>query len=198
MNIQENPHKKEMDRKKIHILIDRVRRGDQEAFSELVEQYTPLIDSLVSKFHNDEAVALNRDDLKQEAVLRFYNSILTFDTEQSEIEFGLYAKICVSNALISQFRLQKKRNAEQLTDTPAEMLFEDSTENPSDIIMEEERIKALYSVIRGNLSDYEYRIWRLYMSGRTAKSIGVAVGKDEKSVSNAIYRIRKKLRDLLG
>ena len=63
--------------------------------------------------------------------------------------------------------------------------------------LEEERVKALYSVFRDNLSSFEYSVWRLYISGRTAREIGDLVGKDERSINNAIYRIRKKLRVLL-
>ena len=177
--------------------IERVRNGEQRAFSELVERYAPLIESLVSKFYDGDVLGVSRDDLRQEAVLRFYNSILTYDIDQCDVEFGLYAKICISNALTSQLRLYRKRTAEQLADLYDIPNFVCDSEDPSDRILEEERVKALYSLIRKNLSPYEYRIWQMYMSGRTAKDIGIVVNSDEKSVSNAIYRIRKKLRALL-
>ena len=77
------------------------------------------------------------------------------------------------------------------------MFLVHDSEDPSDRVLEEERVKALYSVIRKNLSSFEYNIWCLYMSGRTAKEIGDAVNKDEKSVWNAVYRIRRKLRAFL-
>ena len=175
-------------------LIKSFRGGDQSAFKELVEKYDPLIDSLVSKFFDSDIEGLSRDDLRQEAILRFYNSILTYDTDQCEVEFGLYAKICISNALISQLRLQKKRTAEHLTELQDTFFFVNDSEDPSDRILEEERIKSLYSLIRKNLSPYEYRIWQLYMSGHTAKDICIVVESDERSVANAIYRIRKKLK----
>ena len=177
-------------------IIKCVRNGDQNAFKVLVEKYSPLIDSLVFRFYDEELKSLTHDDIRQEAVLRFYNSILTYDLEQHEVEFGLYAKICISNALISLIRLQKKRTAEQLTEFQ-NAFFEHDSEDPSDRILEEERIRTLYSLIYKNLSPYEYRIWQLYMSGRTAKDISAVVNLDERSVSNAIYRIRKKLRALL-
>ena len=185
------------DQNEVIELIKLIRQNDQNAFKVLVEKYDPLIDSLVFKFYDKELKGLTPDDLRQEAVLRFYNSILTFDLEQHEVEFGLYAKICISNALISQIRLQKKRTAEQLTEFQNVLFFEHDSEDPSDRILEEERVRTLYSLIRKNLSPYEYRIWQLYMSGRTAKDICILVDSDERSVSNAIYRIRKKLRALL-
>ena len=185
------------DTREIISLIIKVRDGDQNAFQRLVERYQPLIESLVHKFFDENMSTITREDLHQEAVLRFYNSILTYDVEQSEVEFGLYAKICISNALVSQLRLQKKYTAEQLAELRNNTMTFGASEDPTERILEEERVKALYSLIRLNLSSYEYRIWQLYMSGYTSKDISVVVGSDEKSISNAIYRVRKKLRSLL-
>ena len=77
------------------------------------------------------------------------------------------------------------------------MFFVHDSEDPSDRFLEEERLKTLYSVIRKNLSDFEYNVWCMYMSGKTSKEIGKVLSKDEKSIGNAIYRIRKKIRGVL-
>jgi RNA polymerase sporulation-specific sigma factor len=175
-------------------LISRVRNEDGAAFEALLEKYTPLIESSVKKVLGEELLSLYGDDFRQEATVVFYNSILTYDMEQHEVGFGLYAKICIANALISQLRVLKKRNAERLSETSDDGLFVNDSEDPSLKILEQESLSSLYSVIRGNLSDLEYRIWQLYMSGRTAKEIANVIDKDERSVNNAVYRIRKKLR----
>lgn len=185
-------------KEKIIELIKSVRQGDQSSFSELVQMYAPLIDAQVSKFFDAyDGGGVGYEDLRQEAILKFYNAIQTFDVDQSEVGFGLYSKICISNALVSQLRLYKKHTAEQLSDSSSSMFFVHDSEDPSDKVLEEERVKTLYSVIRKNLSSFEYTVWCLYMSGRTAKEIGEIVKKDEKSVWNAVYRIRKKLREFL-
>ena len=181
---------------RVRTWILQVRTGDQEAFAMLLEQYRPLIDASVMRFCNKERSELHEDDLRQEATLVFYNSIMTYDMEQGEVEFGLYAKVCIFNALVSRVRMQQKHMAEQSSEFLSTSFFLNE-EDPAASILEQERTKALYSVIRANLSDLEYRIWQYYVSGRTAKEIGKIVGKDEKSVSNAVYRIRKKLRAVL-
>ena len=182
-------------------LIKKVKsaNGDesQRAFEALLDRYEPLIKASVSRISEDDLAKPFFDDLRQEATVVFYNAILTYDIEQTEVEFGLYAKICISNALVSQLRKLKKRTAEPLPDKEGNDFFVHESEDPSENILEQERLKALYSVIRKNLSAFEYRVWQYYMSGRTAREIGVLVGKDEKAVSNAIYRIRQKLRTAL-
>ncbi len=191
---------KDAERKQVQSLIQRVRMGEQEAFSVLLDRYRPLIEASVFRFRNDrneEKLPLHEDDLRQEATVVFYNSILSYDLEQNEVEFGLYAKICISNALVSQLRQQRKQRQAQSAELANANLGVGESEDPTEGILERERTEALYSVIRKHLSDFEYRVWHEYVAGRTAKEIGVRMGKDEKSISNAIYRIRKKLRAVL-
>ncbi|MBQ8141412.1 MAG: sigma-70 family RNA polymerase sigma factor [Clostridia bacterium] len=178
-------------------LIEKVRKDDQSAFAQMLDKYKPLLDSAVSKFSKDEIARSHEDDLRQEATLVFYNAILNYDLGGDGVEFGLYAKICVTNALISQIRNMNRRKAEHFSITDDEVRVTVS-EEPSARIIEQESLRHIDSVIRNNLSAFEYRVWCLYASGRTAKEVGALVGKSEKSVSNAIYRIRQKLRKLLS
>ena len=90
-------------------LISRVRKEDGVAFEALLKKYTPLIEASVVKVLGEDLLSLYGDDFRQEATVVFYNSILTYDMEQHEVEFGLYAKICIANALISQLRVLKNR-----------------------------------------------------------------------------------------
>ncbi len=184
------------NRTEVNGLIERVREDDQGAFVRMLEIYKPLIDAAVSRFCKDEPAKWFKEDLRQEAVLVFYNAILNYDLENHGVEFGLYAKICVTNALISQLKSFEKLRAE----SPVPIIGEEGmseSEEPSARIIEQESLRRIDSVIRGNLSDYEYRVWCLYASGKTAREIGGIVGNSEKSVANAVYRIRKKLRTLL-
>lgn len=187
----------------IQTLIERVRacEGDdrQQAFDELLRQYRPLIESLVVRFFDEERADLSRDDLRQEAMLVFYHSVMTYDMGQSEVDFGLYAKICMLHGLISQMRLKKRSEDVPLSlpENWENVLPAPEGADPVVAVLEREREQALDAVIRQNLSAFEYRIWRLYVSGYTAAEIGRAEGKDEKSIHNAVYRIRKKLRAVL-
>ena len=182
----------------VNPLLQRVREGDQQAFLELLDRYKPLLKSMVSKFQSDEFTRSFGEDMMQEATVVFYNAILTYDHNQTDVEFGLYARICISNALVSQMRYLNKRRAERPTEPESsQLLANDEGVNPVEDIVDQENLRFLYSVIKKNLSSYEYIIWHYYMLGKTAKDIALQVRSSERSVSNAIYRIRKKLRELL-
>ena len=184
-------------KKDVRALILDVRGGDQNAFDTLLDQYRPLIDASVARFSSDESFSLYCEDLKQEASVVFYNSILAYDLDQNEVEFGLFAKICIYNALVSFLRALKRRSAEPVAEIPQNLITVQDFEDPSAKMLEQERLKSLYAVIRKNLSELEYKVWQLYISGRSASEIAALLSTDEKSVNNAIYRIRKKLRAVL-
>jgi RNA polymerase sporulation-specific sigma factor len=127
----------------------------------------------------------------------FYNSILAYDLEQTGVEFGLFAKICIRNALVSQLRALKKCSTASMEDIAEIPTTTIDTEDPLVRILEQERLKSLYTVIRKNLSDLEYKIWQMHTAGWSASDMALALKTNEKSVNNAVYRVRKKLRALL-
>ena len=184
-------------KKEINDLILAVRNGDQKAFVLLLEQYSPLIEASVNMFCYDGLSANDKDDFRQEASVAFYNSALTYDIQQSNVEFGLYAKICVCNALISQIRIAKRipTEVQELSDN---LISSESHEDLSSRILEEERLGFLFKIIRNTLSKYEYKVWELYLSGCSTSEIAGRLNTDSKSISNAIYRIRVKLKESLN
>lgn len=179
------------NREHLNSLLVAAKAGEQTAFEELLERYSPLIESLTSVFALSDPDA---DDFRQEACIAFYHAITHFDTLQEKVQFGLYAKTCIRNRLISYARLMKRRE-------PAVSL-EESDEigdsiDPAQTLVEKEDYLALYRRIESVLSPYENRVWWMYLSGRTAREIAFQLEKDERSVQNAIYRIRQKLRNAL-
>jgi RNA polymerase sporulation-specific sigma factor len=71
---------------------------------------------------------------------------------------------------------------------------EQEREAPHDAILQYE----ILSLAKDVLSDYEMKILEMYILGLRAKEISVAIGKSEKSVNNAIYRIRTKLKKIIN
>ena len=185
------------EKTEVSALIKAVRHGDQTAFEQILLQYKPLIDSAISRFTKDEVSRSHEEDLRQEATIVFYNAILNYDLESDGIEFGLYAKICVTNAIISELRRLQKTKSEQFSSDLEDSISETEKE-PSERVIERESLQRIDSLIRSVLSGFEYHVWCLYTSGKTAGEIAAETGRSKKSIENAVYRIRKKLRETLA
>ncbi len=181
-----------MDDKVIELL-HKIRNGDNSAFENLCELYKPLIDSMAGKYSDmypDKNIGPSvRDDFFQEAQLAFYNAALRFDLEESKVTFGAFAKACIRNKLVSCLRKagsQKRRKIKG----GAHVI----SETPQDTVIQQELERKLLSLAEKVLSNYEMRIFKMYAQGAKAKEISAKIGKSEKSVNNAIFRIRTKLK----
>ena len=181
----------------VQSLLVRVRAEDQKAFAELLAAYEPLLQSEVAR-HAAGLGAEDVEDLRQIALLAICRAARNFDLDQQEVEFGLYAKVCISNALASQLRVIRRRFQEvSATHEAFEQFFSDD-EDPARRIMEEEALAALHARIRAILSPYENRVWALHSAGYRTGEIAKLLSKAPHSVENAVYRIHRKLRHALG
>ncbi len=170
-------------------LINAVRTGDENAFEALLEAYEPLIDTMSRSFAKAADDLESVEDLRQEACIALYKAVQTYDLSQEEVSFGLYAKLCVRNRLVSYTRKLRRRESV----LPLEERIK-TEEDVTQGVVAEEAYLELYRRIEAVLSPYENHVWWLYLSGQTTGAIAAELGKDERSVQNAIYRIRKKLR----
>ena len=181
------------------VLITQAKQGDADAFDILLTQYGPLIEHRIqtARARRPDLLPEDEKDLRQEAHLAFYRALLSYNAEQQNVSFGLYAKICIENALISALRklapIADLLDYETMISLPA-----DREEDPSLRLREQEDYEALSRRIARILSPFENRIWQRYIAGMTAPDIARQLKKDTRSIHNAIYRIRNKLRNASG
>lgn len=187
------------EREAVKVLILAAQKGDQNAFVKLLDVYDPLISATVSKFKISGMSDADEEDLRQEALLAFYSALVAYDPSFSGVEFGLYAKVCICNRLVSQMRILKRHLSHSIVSYDTEKLLEQlvSTDDPAARIAELESERSLLRLINDNLSKYEQRVFRMYVSGMSAADMAKKLDSNEKSVSNAIYRIRKKLKKII-
>lgn len=177
-------------------LIEAYRADDETAFDRLVQIYRALIDSMVLKCSDRLSNLYAREDVMQYALIAFSKAVLTYKLEQDKVSFGLYAKICIGNALASRIRVARQNHIEIL---PIDGIFDmaDSSNISGDFI-DRESVGELHKLIKCNLSDFENDVFWLYASGCSSSEIADRLGKTEKSVDNAIFRARKKLKSVLN
>lgn len=183
-----------MEREELMPLLLRVRGGDDEAFSLLARRFAGMTEGLVRAF-TDAARESDVGELSQEARLALYRAACTYDNSPA-VTFGLYARICVRNALISYRRRCAIPAGVSLCSIDS-LLLPDERE-PVGTLVEAERLAELTEAIGKILSSYEARVLALLIEGEKNAEIAKAVGKSEKSVGNAVFRIQSKLRKMLG
>lgn len=181
------------DQSNLAALLARVRAGDETAFEELHRAYRPLLRAEVGRY-----VALvghsEAEDLGQEADLALYRAAITYCEGKGGAGFGAYAKTCVSNALCSEARKLRARRS-TLSDAEAEDIPSD--EDLAALAADAQAVAAIDACINAVLSPYEKRVWQLHLAKYRTGEIAKALGKDPRSIENALYRIKRKLQKAL-
>lgn len=187
-------NRSEESEKQVPSLIAEARHGSSHAFEDLLNLYAPLVNSMTEKMLWEGATEQDREDFHQEALISFFRAMNHFDVTQDSVSFGAYAKRCIRNGLVSYLRtVRKYGDVLPLEDDAAK----EEVPDPGTGLVERERYRELCRQVSNTLSEYENRVWWLYLSGRTASEIATLFGKDERSVQNAVYRIRRKLRTVI-
>jgi len=172
-------------------IIMRAKSGSNAAFSELVEMYSPLITSMVEYFAGEaRQYNIDAEDLRQEAIIALYGAVKAYNVDQREVTFGLFAKICIRNRLLSIVRNCRGRAETETSESETDL----AASSPEQHLIDRENYERLIKLIDESLTDYEKSVFKLFILDKSYREIAAALGRDVKSVDNAICRIKRKLK----
>ena len=175
--------------KELLSLIRFARSGSEEAFADLAMQYKPLTESMARLYYKKYSGELyTEEDFLQEAALGLYSAVCSYN-ESEEVTFGLYAKICVRNRLVSLLRSASKKT-KKTSGRGVEYT------EPSHRLLEKENLKQFEKKIEAVLSGLEWSVFCLYIQRKSYADMAKELGRTEKTIDNALYRIKKKLKAL--
>jgi len=190
-------------------LVLRARAGDERALIELFEALKPMVNSIARRYFlhgGDQA------DLTQEGMIGLYKALQNYDTSANQ-PFYPYAKKCVSSQVISAVRHSMTLKSTPLNEyaSLSQLAFEDEDEDdgvsgeeltpseeltPDETLEQRERSAELSREVKKVLSEFELSVLKLFLAGYSYKFIANTLDKNEKSVDNAIVRIKSKLKFL--
>lgn len=166
------------------------RRG-RDAVTVLISRYLKLVSKRARTYSGGTA---EFDDLAQEGLLAFLRAADTFEADRGA-DFSAFADVCVTNGIRSAVK-RLNRGAEGIAEEPVENAEDPFT--PEDIWFEKEAEAGLYEKISELLSKKEWDIFKLYIDGASCGEIAGKLEIPKKSVENAVFRIRKKLKALFS
>ncbi|MCI9406062.1 MAG: sigma-70 family RNA polymerase sigma factor [Oscillospiraceae bacterium] len=174
-----------------------LQKGDDQALRCLIDRYASLAEGLCVSYC---AAGLEQDDLLQEAYLGLLKAIRFFRPEKG-VPFSAFAGICMKRQLISVVRRQNAGKNRLFFDSIS-LEETESARVPHDwqqpgpeaavILAEESRWRKEQVVML--LSPLEKEALRLYLKGFSYEEMAQKLQCSEKSVDNAMQRVRRKLR----
>lgn len=187
-------------------LLSYIAENNEEANNILIKKYEPLINKIATKLlpycKNN---GLDKSDLIQEGMIGLNNAIDKYK-EQENTLFYTYAKKCIERKIISVIigsnRNKNKILNESISYDDDESLLlrfiKDSSLNPEEVVLDIENEEKLLLRIKENLTNLEERTFDLLILGFNYREIAEILDKDEKSIDNAIQRLKGKIKKMLS
>ncbi len=173
-------------------LVASAKAGSDVAFEMLAEQYAGLLKKYVLALNVPTA---EREDLMQEAFLGLLRAVRTFDGKSST--FATYASTCVKNSVISALRRYVYRHNEVSLEGIELTAEETVLDSPEIALIDVETTNGLHDKFVSVLSAYEKTVFEMYLAEIPYVTMAKKLGKNEKSIDNAIQRIKAKLKKLV-
>jgi RNA polymerase sporulation-specific sigma factor len=177
-------------------LLKRFRAGDDDAFEKLASRYLGLISSAAKRYRN-MSPDIDSGDLVQEGMIALLSACRSYEPAGG-MSFKNYSMLCIENRFISLLRHVTSRRS-----VPSQNIIsiEDEENNAVDpttstlpeIVETKEYIGSLHQILKDKLSDLEYNVAILHLSGYTRREIADKLDTSLKTIDNAQTRIRQKL-----
>ena len=171
-------------------------QGSSPAENELVARYSRVVRVCARPLF---LVGGDSEDLIQEGMMGLLTAIRKYDPTR-DAAFRTFATVCIRSRLASAVRAAQGDKHSPLNHSISfePPLFDGTelapgVENPEDVIIGREELKERLDALKGQLSEFEASILPPYLSGMSCGEIARRYGKSNKSVDNAIQRIRRKM-----
>lgn len=183
-------------------IIAKIAAREDGAVEYMMQKYGPLVKKEVRTVF---LIGAEAEDLTQEGMIGLFKAIRDYEPDKGA-GFSTFATICVRNQIKSAISASNRKkhtplntyisiyaeiNEDGIPLLELESHREDS--NPEDLVIAKERKSDLMKKIESELSKYEKKVIDLYLEGLSYSDIAQKLGKTEKSIDNALFRIRGKL-----
>lgn len=189
-------------------LVQMSQEGDDAAQEYLLDKYKSLVRAKSRAYF---LIGADSEDIIQEGMIGLYKAVRDFNSGKNT-SFRSFAELCVNRQMITAIKaatrqkhqplnsyvsLNKPVYEEETEQTYLDLLQEGAFLNPETLLIGQENRNVLEDHMLKNLSGFETRVLALYLQGRSYFEIARSLKKPEKSIDNALQRIKKKLERFL-
>lgn len=185
-------------------LVAAARDGDAAALATVLATYRGIARAKASNYF---LIGGDRDDVLQEAMIGLYKAIRDFDPHHGA-SFRSFAELCVTRQILTAIKSATRMKHTPLNhsvsfDRPSgdrryslsDTVASEQAPDPLALLVSDDGLRELRETFAKVLSVLETRVLALYVDGRSYQEIAVELGRQVKSIDNALQRIKRKLAD---
>ena len=191
-----------------HELTGMANCGDLLAEQQLINKYKKLVKIKARAYF---LIGADAEDIIQEGMIGLYKAVRSFNDVKLS-SFRAFAEICINrqiitaiksasrqkhiplNTYISLYQPMYPENSDQtLLDTVDDAKLND----PLSYFLSQERLQEAKNRFKKELSTLEIKVLESYLEGKTYHEIACEINRSDKSVDNALQRIKRKLESMI-
>ncbi len=174
-------------------LVTNYMLGDEQSFVTLCHKYDRVIKSMSRTFVLVGGIC--EEDLWQEGFLGLLSACKNYD-EKANASFMTFAYSCIKNKMLMAIRSENTDKQKALANSISleELNVGDKIISPEDVIIDNEFINEIRENIFSKLSNFEKKVFELYLEGYNYLEIAEKLSKSAKSIDNALHRIKEKCK----
>lgn len=185
------------------------QKGNNRAQEYLITKYENFVKSKAKSYF---LIGADKEDIYQEGMIGFYKAIRDFKPDKFT-SFKAFAEICVTRQIITAIKtatrqkhiplntyvsLNKPIYEDESDRTLIDVLSSIAISDPEELIISQEQLKFIEEEIAKVLSELELEVLTSYLDGKSYQEIASDLDRHEKSIDNALQRVKRKLEKCLN
>ncbi len=185
-------------------LVEAVKTGDDRAQAVLLDRYRRFARAKARSYF---LVGGDREDIIQEGMIGLYKAIRDYETGHGA-SFRSFAELCITRQILTAIKTATRQKHTPLNsyvsfdrpkdDDPSRtvgdtLAVDGASDDPLQQLVASDEVGRLRKIFSEILSELETDVLSLYVEGRSYQEISELLGRQVKSIDNAIQRIKRKL-----
>ena len=189
-------------------LLALVHQDNNQALDILINRYKNFVRAKARTYF---LIGADREDIIQEGMIGLYKAIRDYDGDKLA-SFRGFAELCITRQILTAIKMATRQkhiplNSYVSLDKP---IYDEESDrtlldvitgveaiDPQELLINREKFGDLQVKLSELLSDLERKVLDLYVEGRTYQEISIELKRHEKSIDNAIQRVKRKLEEVL-
>lgn len=189
-------------------LLPQIHAGDVVAIEYILNKYEQIVHKKANGYF---LMGSDRDDVVQEGRIGLFKAIADYD-QSKKSSFRSFAELCITRQIITSIKsatrlkhaplnsyvsIYKPVHEEEETRTLLEMIDDEASKDPLEQIVNKEKSLAIKNEIMKALTKLEWDVLAHYLHGYTYEEIASKLNRHEKSIDNALQRVRRKVGEIV-
>ena len=189
-------------------VVSYVQQGNTIAAEYLMNKYERIVRKKANTYF---LIGSDRDDVVQEGLIGLYKAICDYDKNKRS-SFKSFAELCITRQIITSIKsatrlkhsplnsyvsIYKPINEDESERILLDTLVSGESIDPQELLINREKYRNLQFQLMKTLTKLEWEVLRLYLQGCSYEEIAKQLNRHEKSIDNALQRVKRKVENLL-